>query len=227
MIIIHGDNVQSSYKRFSQIRDEYLKKGYLVSSFTPSELDPTKFRQALEPKDLFGTPSLIVINNLFSGVVSKAKKTLLEVLEDQQEKDLLIYQDKEISKSNLSKFPKAKIEIFKLPDLIFDFLGAIVPNNSSSILLKYGSLDEDTKNPEYLLVMINRQIRNLIQVKTCPGSVKLPGFVKQKLSSQAQKFTLDQLLDFHHQLFNIDIKVKTGEGSFDTKTYLENLLSNF
>jgi len=74
----------------------------------------------------------------------------------------------------------------------------------------------------YILTMLTRQFRLLLQARdlietephpaTVASRLGLPPFIAQQLVSQAQKFTLSELIGIHQQLAELDMKFKTSEG---------------
>jgi DNA polymerase-3 subunit delta len=75
--------------------------------------------------------------------------------------------------------------------------------------------------PLYLLAMIVRQFRLLIQIKelsqegldpsAIAKTIKLHPYPTGKLYNQARNFTLEQLERVHHRLLEIDVQIKTGQ----------------
>ena len=78
---------------------------------------------------------------------------------------------------------------------------------------------------EFVFLMIARQIRLLIQVKENQAS-KIAPFMLNKLKKQAQEFTLQKLLNLHHQLYLIDQKQKRSTGLLSLESELDLLLFN-
>ena len=80
---------------------------------------------------------------------------------------------------------------------------------------------EEEAEPLYLLAMLSRQVRILIQVselkpqRLTPQQVadqlKLHPFVARKGIDQAQNFDLDQLIAAHRLLVRTDWMIKTGQ----------------
>jgi DNA polymerase-3 subunit delta len=75
--------------------------------------------------------------------------------------------------------------------------------------------------PLYLLGMIVRQFRIMIQVKDLaergvhprdiPARLGMNPFVARKGLSQAAKFSMDQLEIVYHKLWETDLSIKTGQ----------------
>ena len=88
-------------------------------------------------------------------------------------------------------------------------------------------------NPNYLLTMIIRQVKIILQVragldvgdspKKIASDLKLNSFVVSKAAGQARNFTIDGLKNILNGLIEIDYKTKTGQG--DPLTLLNLLIS--
>jgi len=221
VIIIHGENTKASYARLNALVEEYKSKELEVHSFDASEMDLTRLEQELNPSDLFGNRSILVITDLFTGTKSKLKESLKKSLQLKLDQPIVIYEQKEVTAAGLKPFAKATIEVFKISPQIFKFLEALSPGSSS--ISQYNSLLQQDTEPEFIFAMLTRQIRLLITAKTDPTRLKTVPFVKKLLQQQASKFSLDQLLNLHHRLYLIDRQIKLGE----TPLGMEPLLTGF
>lgn len=121
-----------------------------------------------------------------------------------------------ITSADIANLVKAKYEedIFKFTDA----LGA--GNKKIALKLLAGQIDSGA-NEIYLLTMITRQFRILLQLKSCPQNIqpalfaknlKIHPYVAQKALAQARNFTLEKLKDIYGRLLQIDSKIKTGAG---------------
>lgn len=103
---------------------------------------------------------------------------------------------------------------------IFALVDAIGQRQGQKAATLLHSRLEAGNEPLYLLAMIIRQVRLLVQVKEKLGQqyrpdeiardIKIHPYVASKLSQQALNFTLPQLEATHRQLLDIDIAIKTG-----------------
>jgi DNA polymerase-3 subunit delta len=108
----------------------------------------------------------------------------------------------------------AQADIFALVDAIGQQQG----KRAATLLRRKLEAGEE---PLYLLVMITRQIRLLIQVREkldqgyrldqVADEVKLHPYVAEKLARQAVNFDLPQLEEVHRQLLETDVAIKTGQ----------------
>lgn len=100
---------------------------------------------------------------------------------------------------------------------LVDALGHRDP--TAALRLLHAQLDQDAA-PPYLLSMIARQFRLLLQMKDLAGrgstlnaareQLKLHPFVAEKTWNQALNFTLPQLESIYQKLLETDLAIKTG-----------------
>jgi DNA polymerase III subunit delta len=108
---------------------------------------------------------------------------------------------------------------------VFDMVDALGRRDVNAALRKVRELQADGEATGYLLFMVARQFRLLIQVRdqldrgVPPGAVgsalDLHRYVAQKLLDQARNFSLAQLKSIHTRLVEVDWAVKTGKVEAD------------
>lgn len=223
MIILHGEDANKSYGRLITLIDEQKSKEVEVITLDATEIDITNLRQEIGSSGLFGSSKCIVIKNLLSGTKSKNKDKLVEVLNQETNHGIILWENKGLTATLLKKFPKAKSEVFAISPIIFKFLDSIRPNNTKNILLAWKNLQLENTEPEFVFAMVVRQFKLLTQAKSGPAYIKLAPYPTRLITQQATYFTLEHLLDLYQRLYEIDTKIKTGTGS----NTIDNLLTNF
>lgn len=208
--IVHGEDSLNSYKRLSELIEIAKERDLAIVVKEASELDLATLHQESGGGDLFGAKNCLIIKNLLSGTKSKQKESLIDALEKISEAEIILYEPKEVTKTLLKSFHRAKIESFDINKVIFKFLDILRPGNTRVILQAWNRLLELEYEPEYVLTMLARQIRLLIQAKSGPSYLKLTPYPKKLILAQANFFTLNQLLDLHKDLYNLDKRLKTG-----------------
>lgn len=140
-----------------------------------------------------------------------------------QNKIFAIWQDKKLSVAQIKelekKFPDLKVEEFKLPPVVFQFVDSLKPGNQKIFLplwQKYLSREV----PEIAVSMITRQLRLMLN----PESPDLAGWQKAKINSQATAFGKERLVQLYKKILEIDYQVKSGTSATDLVTSLELLL---
>lgn len=220
ILLFHGDNQVESRRG--------LKNTPVIGELR--ELDGTK----LLPKDLetiLGTNNLfssetLLIENLFSRLKSKDKDSCIALLASYSgDKQILIWEKKELTKATLSKLPKSwKISLSKLPSILFTFLDALYPSNAKNALSLLHDLVSSGQEPIIIHTMISRHISNLI-IAFSATTPKLPPWQLGKLKSQAGNWSEAKLIHFHEELLRIDYQIKTGQTKLDYISQLDLLIS--
>jgi DNA polymerase-3 subunit delta len=105
--------------------------------------------------------------------------------------------------------------------VIFNAVDALGQRDGTKAALLLHNLLAHGNDPLYLLAMIVRQFRLLIQVKELANegqspadiakTIKLHPFPTRKLYTQARNFTLEQLERVHKHLLKLDVQIKTGK----------------
>jgi DNA polymerase III delta subunit len=223
MIILHGEDTTKSYQRLIELTENMKARQCEVLIHDEQDIDITSFRQEIGSSDLFGSTKCIVVKNFLSGTKSKNKERLIDVIKSNNHQEIIFWDSKMVSVTMLRSFPEAKVENFSISPVIFKFLDSLRPGNTKQIVLSWKKLlDEDTE-PEFVFAMLVRQIKLLIQAKSAPVKLKLAPYPARLISTQATYFTIDHLLELYRQLYDIDLKIKTGKSS----AVIDILLSHF
>ncbi len=223
MIILHGEDANKSYSRLIVLSGELRLKQFEIISEDAQEVDVTHLRQEIGSSGLFGSLKCFIVKNLLSCTKSKNKDKLIEVLNQETNHEIILWENKGLTATALKKFPQAKVEVFPISPVIFKFLDSLRPDNTKNILLAWKTLINDGTEPEFVFAMLNRQIKLLIQAKSDSKYLKLAPYPQRLITHQATYFSLDYLLDLYKKLYAIDIKIKTGTGG----NTMENLLGFF
>lgn len=208
--IFHGDNYVLSRRALNQS----LTK-------TPERLDAKnlteeRLTQALESNPMFQIPKIFVIENFLSLPHSKIKENLIKIVINNSASEIYLWEKKALTPAVKKQFGKAAIKEFKLPASLFNFLDDLTLTNFHQALIN---------NPaELIFYLLHRRISRLIQALDDPGSLKGAPWQIGKLKTQAKKYSLDQLLDFHHQLLTLDEQLKTSQSILSLAGCLDLLL---
>ena len=211
--IIHGDSINESREYFLKKKTEFqnlvsldgqnISEGDLINFFSGGNL-------------FFEEKNLAIENLLSKNKLGKNLDGLIAILNEHERKsNIIIWEEKEVSQKNLNLLPKASIQIFKIPKLIFNFLDNVKPGNGKNLIVIFHKLLENTP-VEIILHMMVRQLRLLIAVSSSDKSdtieelQKIAPWQKGKLERQAVFFNRDKLINLYHKLYNIDLSGKTG-----------------
>lgn len=222
---LHGENIVKSRQALMEIINQSRENGLEVEILNGQQLTLDQLRPALSSGSLFGSGKLVVVENLFSSPSSKRKEKLIEYLKKAKlDQDLVLWEGKEIKGKlpvNFSAFP------FKLPAIIFNFLDSLKPGNQleSLRLLEDVKVSDEEEMIFYLLV---RQIRYLVLAKDLgeKGLNELQSWQKNKFLSQAESFSLAQLISINQKLLEIDHQQKTSQSPLSFASSLDLLVAS-
>ena len=212
--VFHGDDQTSSREAFTRKSISLTTKSDAeIIHLDGKKIGATDLIQASQPNQLFGSSKVLLLEHCFSQPKSKRKGEILEALNDISETnetaDILIWEKKLLTATQLKPVKKIEVTTFKISKQIFTFLDSIKPGASTQI---YAHLQKTLQQDAHELVffMLVKRVRLLIQIK---DSGKLSGvpWQQQRLKTQANAFELKNLLRIHTQLLEIDISIKTGQ----------------
>jgi DNA polymerase III delta subunit len=226
LTILHGDNIVAS----RLVLNQHLNRAKQAKIKDIIRLDGKEIKledliQALESSSFFGTNKLVIVENLFSRPRSQEKSAILNYLStsiSSIETNLVIWEKKEIKPSSFKKFPKAKIQLFKTPAIIFKFLDSLKPKNTK-VMLSLLSQCLQSDSAEIVFYMLARQIR-LLFLALEPKSLKLAPWQVNELKAQAQQLGPPKLKTLHQKLLAIDERIKTGQSFLGLAGELDLLL---
>lgn len=223
--IIHGENHSVSRKKLTDLISQAKTKKSEIQTLDAKNLDLAKLETALTANYLFTEEKLLIIENLHSLPRSKKKDNFIKLI-SKAEINLILWEKKQLTKTNLKKFPDAQVFEFKVSQKLWSFLDQISPDKKTKkkqlTLLQEVKKNED---PIFIVVMLARQIRMLIKAKD-GGTLKGAPFMISKIKKQAQKFTMKQLLAVHKQLQELDEKIKKSELLLELGDDLDLLIIN-
>lgn len=220
MIIIHGENTVNSREKLVEIINHKKSEDREIVRIEAKKLSEAILEETLGANDLFGTSKTIVIEELHSLPTSKNKKALIELLSKPQTHNIILWEKRSLTKTMLKNFPKAQEFEFKISKTLFAWLESLGEKQDKTKKLNLLHTALETDGEFFCFLMLIRQIRMLIEVKS-GGQAKGAPFMVGKLNRQASRFSLDELLKIYKQLLEIDIKQKTSSSLIDVTTMLD------
>jgi hypothetical protein len=194
IIVLHGDDSVKSFDRLTKFIDSAKNRGWEVVT---DEFPNTP--------SLFGNDRLIIYRDYKLLRINDIKNF------DKFDGTLVIYHEGTLGQTFIKSLPKdTKIEEFKLPVILWNFLDGLIPGNSVKSVKQFHQIIERDA-PEFIITLIAKLFRDLYWVKIDPSTLSYQGWRIQKLKSQSSKFTIDQLTYLIDKLSEIDIKVKTSK----------------
>ncbi len=226
--ILHGENISASRTALIALKEKF--RGAEILHLEGKKTTLTETKQALETNSMFNLNRLVIMESLLSAKKSTSQQEIIDYLiKSPPEVDLVLWEEKEISKTVLSKFKSAQIILFKLESALFKFLESLKPDNQKESLALLRQLKKEA--PEIIFYMLTRQLRMLLAVKdNISGGMeeldRLAPWQKEKLVRQAKYFRLERLVELYHQLLKIDTQQKTGQNPLDGAKTLEFFILN-
>lgn len=206
IIVLHGDDVIKSRQRLEKFIEVAKNRQWDIRRLDDSFMGITP---GISATSLFGNESLFLIED-----PNSLTKYDLEWIKDKTTKisgNLVIYSDDFLGKRFIGSLPKdIKIEEFKLPKIIFQFLDFFYPENVKGALellhevIKYEPI-------EFVFALLSRHLRNLFWVKMSTQAVPFQSWQIARLKSQASRFGDGRVENIINELSKIDIDVKTSK----------------
>lgn len=190
LIILHGDYVIKSYERLSKFISEAKKRGWEISDYD---------NETVCNQSLFAAERFVILRDyktLNKKDISKLNK---------YPGTLVIYNEGNIPQTFLKTLTNPKIEEFKLPKIIWNFL------DNFSIRLFHEAIK--TEPVEFVFSLLAKRFRDLYWVKIDPNSIPYPSWRVGKLKSQSLKFKEETIKEIINRLAKIDIEVKTSKAN--------------
>lgn len=228
MILIHGDNTVQSRNYLSQLLTTAKQDGKEIHQLVVTTVQLKDLEILSGTGSLFGTPQLIVLEEIHSLPKSAKKESFIQFLVKNlhADFDLIVWEKKSLTPTMIKKFPQAIVKEFKTSRYLFkwlDSLNGTHKNHSQQWQLFHQAIESDG---EFMCFsMLVRQIRLLIQVKE-GYPISGPPFIVQKLRTQTATFKLSQLISIHQHLHDLDQKQKTSSGLLSLEQELDLLFLN-
>jgi DNA polymerase III delta subunit len=228
LTIIHGDNHFASRTELDRLKNQATSQE--MTNFDAAFLTLTDLIQALESKSLFGGGKLVIIENLLTQKAKKNDRNSRDMIDYLQKNssdiNCILWENKEITKTILASFPKARILFFKIEKKLFQFLDSLKPNYSQKSLPLFHQILEND-DPEMIFFMMIRQFRRLLLVKSQSAFLdSMSDWQEQKVRNQAKYFSMNELVKAYQDLLDIDYSIKSGQSALDLIGRLDMLLIN-
>jgi DNA polymerase-3 subunit delta len=207
LVFVEPDQLPKNHPILRQAAQDEL--GYVRAFVPPKDLVKWVHRRASDKGGQFSPQAAAAL----VGAVGDNQRLL-----DQEIEKLLAYtnQERPVSSQDVSSLVPYAQEA-----LIFDAVDALGQRDGARAVRLLHNLLDHGNDPLYLLAMIVRQFRLLIQIKELSEEglsppdiakkIKLHPFPTGKLYTQARNFRLEQLERVHCHLLELDVQIKTGQ----------------
>lgn len=220
MFVLHGEDTASSYKRLSQIQENY--KSFLKVKLGKNSMQE-EITQAIFSTDLISSQKVVIVENYLAPL-----KKLPKFLEKVPKEIVLIFWEKsDLSPAKVKNLEKiAKVEYFKKSPQIFAFLDSLVPESKTAF-----SYLPKLKEPQNLVWQLQNRFLLLVLSRLKVEQESAQEITKRrilpwqwdKIKYQASKFDLDTLLKAYNSSLKIDFLTKSGK----TNLPVESLVFTF
>ena len=206
IIVLHGDDERKLYERLQKFVLVAKQRGWELTYLDESG---SSIREQLSTSSLFSNDRFFVLKDIKN--LGKKEVEWISSNSEKLEGTLIIYHIGRVPVAVLKSLPKeTKVEEFKLPVLLWNFLDGITPGNSERIIKNLHKIVE-TEAVEFVFTLISKLFRDLYWAKTEPTTMPYPSWRVGKIKSQASKFTIEKLEEIISLLSEIDIKVKSSK----------------
>lgn len=206
LIVIHGDYVAASYKRLNKLVEVAKKRTWEIKKITAN--NKLRFSEQVSSKSLFEKESLYIFDQ-----ITKLPEKELRWLKNNEKNlylNFVIYHPNFIPAKILRLLPKHKIEEFKLPKLIWNFLDSFYPENSQKCLNLLHQVCE-SEPVEFVLALLSRRLKDLYIVKIDPQDLDYAPWRISRLKTQSEKFTKGLIKDTISALARADVEAKQSK----------------
>lgn len=206
IFLIHGADELKSYGRLQKFIEAAKSRSWEVVYVDETN---QSLLEVLRSRSLFKGERFFVLTDIKK--IGKKESDWFKKNGDKIEGNLVIYHSGVVPIATLKSLPGGvKVEDFKLPKLIFQFLDSFVPKNAKTSinLLHQVAANEP---PEFMFSLLSRHLRDLYWAKTEAKSLPYPSWRVGKLKAQAGKYKVNQLRQLIGELAKIDIEAKTSK----------------
>ena len=210
--IIHGNDIVSSRNFFIELKSRAKEP----VSFQTASITITDLAQVLTGGGIFGNEMTIFIEYLLSQrkKATHADSIIEYLLENHNAGNIVLWEEKEIPGTTLKRFTNAKVEMFRIPQLVFTFLDSLAPGAGPRLVTMLGKTLA-TSEIELVFYLLVRQFRLLLAMTNDQSALideakRLAPWQKSKLKQQAFRFTQEALIEKYNKLYAIEVGQKTG-----------------
>ena len=197
--IFHGDDQTKSRNAFNQALDQ--KKDSDILRLDPKEVNPDIVNNFINSQSLFSTPRIVAVTNFFS-ISKPILDKIIKIIKSNPNFDIYLWQEKELTISQLKTFSQSKIETFALDKIIFKCLNSLLPKNINRFIVLYHQVLE--KEPfELFLFWLKFNLRK-----------QLTGY---------SKFNQESLKNAYLQIIELDYQTKSGQLAIPKEIALERI----
>lgn len=211
IIILHGEDTEKSYERLLKFIETAKGRSWEIVYIDGMS---QSFEEILSASSLFGAQRFFILKDIKK--IGKKESAWLKRKYTDLSGNLIIYHTGIIGQTFLKSVPKdLKIEEFKLPKFIWNFLDDLYPGNSKKAIKEFHQIIKRDA-PEFVFSLISKRLRDLYWILSDPGSVSFARWQISRLKMQAKYFNIVRLKELINKLSEIDTDAKTGKADLTT-----------
>lgn len=210
--LIHGNDIASSRNYYFEEKNKLTNPILLEGE----GLTYDQLFQAVENKLLFEAQKTILIESFFTENKTNSVefKKIIGYINANKEIEIIFWEPVELSKTTPALLENATIKTFSFPKLLFSFLDAIKPDNYEALIKLFNDLKQNMEL-ELIFFMLVRQFRLMLNQLDQSNKIdevkRMAPWQLSKLDRQAKLFGIDKLKKLYRDLFEMDLKMKTGK----------------
>lgn len=224
--LIHGDDIVTSRKKLEEEKNQVGVKE--IITLDGRKITLSDLVLACDTRSFLAEKKIILIENLFSGGITKEKPKLLSYLgKTDLSYPVIIWEDREIEKQAVKKyFIRAKEILCQPPQLLFRFLDSVGLQPPNQLLSLFHAVLTQ-REVELIYVLLLRKFRQLIVACDLGrgGLSELSVWQVERLLCQSRYFTGEKLISLYRQLLSFDYKIKTGQTPYSLSQLLDIFLT--
>ena len=201
LYIFHGDNHKDSRQHVNQLINSFKESNTLRLDYKKTELETVN--NFLQGTTLLSSQKTLLLNNFFS--VTKAKNKLIPLIKKSTiNTNIIIWQSRKLTATQLKTFPHAKIQFFSLPNYLWGCINAVKPHNLRVFQSLYQKIINQNLYDLFLYLLKNN--------------------IRKQISGYSS-FSRSQLTKTYLQLIDLDYKNKSGQLTTAKEIVLERILT--
>ena len=220
MKILHGTHEVHAHQALVVELQQATAQGHDLERIQAKQCSQANLELLLGEQSLFLKRKLLIIEELHSLPRSANKQALIEYLQAHQDDTIILWERKDLTASELKKFPRAQIVHFPMSSTLFTWLDCLGDKQVRQQALSHLAQAIKHDGAGFCFVMLARQTRLLLLAKD-GGPVAGPPFVQAKLHKQAKRFLLNELLLLHQHLLEFDQQNKTSSTALTLEQQLD------
>lgn len=202
LYVFHGEDVSQSRNALNTLISKLSTTNILRLLAKQTNLETVNL--FLNSSPLFIEPKLLVLENFFS-VSKPVMDKIIPIIQSNISENIIIFQDKILTTSQLKIFPQATIHAFKASNLIWGCINSVKPGNLAKFITLYEQMLKQEPIDLFLYLLKSSIRKNIL--------------TSYPLTSTIAKKTYLQLIE-------LDYQNKTGRLSIPKELALQRIITN-